>query len=106
MAKSASPAEAEQELKMCTLASGCSSSQICRACWALLWEPDSRAERVTTYSSSAPQSKASRYWAGEGQEVCGALSLSFIRHSSSAWSKVASSTITLSPTRMVRGTLL
>ena len=90
---------------MWTWDSGCSSSQSCRACCALLWEPESRAERVITYRSSAPQAKASRYWAGAGQAVWGAASDSFIRHSSSARSRSRSSTKTLPPTRMERGTL-
>ena len=57
---------------MCTLELGWSSSQRLRAWAAALWEPESRAERVTTYRSSAPQSKASRYCMGEGQEDWGA----------------------------------
>ena len=43
-----SPEEAEQELNTWTLASGRSSSRSSRACSALLWEPLSRADRVTT----------------------------------------------------------
>lgn len=58
-----------------------------RAWAAALWEPESRAERVTTYRSSAPQSNASRYWMGEGQEDWGAVALSFIRQSRAPWSR-------------------
>ena len=90
---------------MCTLELGWSSSQRLRAWAAALWEPESRAERVTTYRSSAPQSNASRYWMGEGQEDWGAVALSFIRQSRAPWSKEASSTTICSPTRMVSGTL-
>ena len=43
-----SPAAAEQELKIWTWAAGCSSSHRALAWAAELWEPDSRAERVTT----------------------------------------------------------
>ena len=50
----AAPEAAEQELNTWTLTSGCSSSSSRRACSALLWEPLSRADRVTTYTSSAP----------------------------------------------------
>ena len=42
---------------------------------------------------------------GEGQADWGAVSHSFIRHSSSPWSKVSSSTMVWLPTRMVSGTL-
>ena len=47
-AASTSPEEAEQELNTWILRSGCSSSSRTRACSALLWEPLSRADRVTT----------------------------------------------------------
>jgi len=38
----------QPELKMCTLELGWSSSQRLRAWAAALWEPESRADRVTT----------------------------------------------------------
>jgi len=47
-AKRTSPAEAEQELKTWIFRSGSSSRNICLACQALLCEPLSRAESVTT----------------------------------------------------------
>lgn len=47
-AVSTSPEEAEQELNTWTLRSGSSSSSRTRAWTALLWEPLSRADRVTT----------------------------------------------------------
>ena len=40
--------QGEQELNTWILRSGCSSSIRTRACSALLWEPLSRADRVTT----------------------------------------------------------
>ena len=47
-AMSISPAEAEQELNTWTRAPGCSSSHRALAWAAALWEPESRADRVTT----------------------------------------------------------
>ena len=55
IATSSSPEAAEQELNTWTLTSGASSSNSSRACSALLWEPLSNADRVTTYTSSAPR---------------------------------------------------
>ena len=43
-----SPEEAEQELNTWIFRSGCSSRNSRDACQALLWEPESRADRVTT----------------------------------------------------------